>query len=105
MAEDREEASVAGIVAEVLPVAVEAVFIRGSELNAWKGSRAGMPRGGALVRAREVDASREATASIVRVVSSSISNIWQILELSMGSAARGVVLMPLKVPAEATPIE
>ena len=105
MEEDIEEATVAEIAAEVLPMAVEAVFTRDSELNAWKGSRAGMPRGGTLVRAREVDASREATASIVRVASSSISNRWQILELSMGNAARGVVLMPQLVAAEATPIE
>jgi len=93
--EDIEEATVAGIVAEVLPLAVEAVFIRGSELSAWKGSRAVMPRGGTLVRAREVAASREAMLSIVRVGSSSFNNRCQILELSTGNAAGEMVQMPL----------
>ena len=73
--EDIEEATVAGIVAEVLQLAGVAVFIRGSELSAWRGSRAETPRGGTLVRAsEEVGASREATLSIVRAASSSISN-------------------------------
>jgi hypothetical protein len=93
--EDIEEATVAGIVAEVLQLAVEAVFIRDSELNAWRGSRAGTPRGGTLVRAREVGASREAILSIVRAGSSSFNNRCQILELSTGNAAGGMVLMPL----------
>jgi len=93
--EDIEEATVAGIVAEVLQLAVEAVFIRGSELNAWRGLRAGTSRGGTLVRAREVGASREAMLSIVRVGSNSFNNRCQILELSTGNAAGGMVLMPL----------
>jgi hypothetical protein len=86
---------VAGIFAEVLPLAVEAVFIRGSELNAWKDSRAGTSRGGTLVRAREVAASREAMLSIVRAGSSSFNNRFKILELSTGKAAGEMVQMPL----------
>ena len=74
MVEDIEEATVAGIVAEVLQLAGVAVFIRGSELSAWRGSRAETHRGGTLARASEVGASREATLSIVRAASSSISN-------------------------------
>ena len=93
--EDIEEATVAGIVAEVLPLAVEAVFITGSELNAWRGLRAEMPRGGTLVRAREVAASRGAMLSIVRVGSSSFNNRCQILELSTGNAVGEMVQMPL----------
>lgn len=93
--EDIEEATVAGIVAEVLPLAVEAVFIIGSELNAWRGSRAETPRGGTLVRAREVAASREAMLSIVRVGNSNFNNRCQILELSTGSAAGEMVQMLL----------
>ena len=95
----------AGIVAEVLPLAVEAVFIRGSEPNDWRGSKVAILREGALVRAREVGASREAIHSIVKVGSSSISNRCQILELSMGNAAGEMVLMLLWVPAEAMLIE
>ena len=74
MVEDIEEATVAGIVAGVLSLAGVAVFIRGSELSAWRGSRVVTPRGGTLARAREAGASREAMLSIVRAGSSSISN-------------------------------
>ena len=95
----------AGIVAEVLTLAVEAVFIRDSEPNDWRGSKVAILREGALVRAREVGASKEAIHSIVRVGSSSISNRCQILELLMGNAAGEMVLMLLWVSAEATLIE
>ena len=74
MVEDIEEATVAGIVAGVLPLAGVAVFIRGSELSAWRGSRVVTHRGGTLVRAREAGASREAMLSIARAVSNSTSN-------------------------------
>lgn len=73
MVEDIEEATVAGIVEGMLPLAGVAVFIRGSELSAWRGSRVETPREGTLARASEVGASREATLSIVRVGSSRIS--------------------------------
>jgi hypothetical protein len=54
-----------------------------------------MPRGGTLVRAREVAASREAMLSIVRAGSSSFNNRCKILELSTGNAAGEMVQMPL----------